>query len=104
MLTQQTAPEADVAGAGSRSINRADWGVSVQTIAQTTPSPLASLFDPVNGQSVTSTLRLRSSEDLAEWVDICFFLWVGICFFLSLQARHQHALVLLVHQPSFAQD
>jgi hypothetical protein len=65
-------------------------------MAQTTPSPLASLFDPANGMSVTSTLRLKNSEDLAEWVDICFF--------LSLHTRHQHALVPLVHQPSFALD
>jgi hypothetical protein len=93
-LTGHAVPGVDIAGNGS--ISWADMGISGTTMAQTTPSPLASLFDPANGNSVTSTLRLKNSEDLAEWVDICFF--------LSLHTRHQHALVPLVHQPSFAQD
>jgi hypothetical protein len=93
-LTGHVVPGVDVAGNGS--ISWADMGISGTAMAQTTPSPLASLFDPANGMSVTSTLRLKNSEDLAEWVDICFF--------LSLHTRHQHALVPLVHQPSFAQD
>nr|XP_019042855.1 hypothetical protein I302_08564 [Kwoniella bestiolae CBS 10118]OCF21785.1 hypothetical protein I302_08564 [Kwoniella bestiolae CBS 10118] len=30
--------------------------------------------------------------------------WSDICFFISLHMRHQHALVPIVHRPSFAQD
>jgi hypothetical protein len=93
-LTGHAVPGVDMAGNGS--LSWADMGIPGTTMEQPTPSPLASLFDPANGNSVTSTLRLKNSEDLAEWVDICFF--------LSLHTRHQHALVPLVHQPPFAQD
>jgi len=30
--------------------------------------------------------------------------WSEFCFFVSLFMRHQHALVPLVHKPSFAMD
>ena len=30
--------------------------------------------------------------------------WSEVCFFVSLFMRHQHALVPLVHKPTFAMD
>lgn len=30
--------------------------------------------------------------------------WSEFCFFVSLYMRHQHALVPLVHKPTFAMD